>query len=250
MSEMVKDLMSAVGLGSGASGSGASGASAAGASGSGAAAHQAGGARRSRCPRGSRRNKSGDCVKSSWYTAKKRCPKGTRRNAKSGVCEKIEMLLRDVGKSQRQMSSTMKSSVKKVKEVAKAALVEVAELKKADAAVASAGVDRLAAARAAAALKRQKKAAASDARAKGKIAAAEAREKKAADFEEDRRKDREEILAKIARTRKAMGIRKNEENPAALRRLIEQWEMEARMRIYNRGGDNKGPKQVEPSKGA
>jgi len=51
-----------------------------------------------------------------------------------------------------------------------------------------------------------------------------------------------------------MGIRKNEENPAALRRLIEQWEMEARMRIHNRGGDNKWhgviPKQVEPSMGA
>jgi single-stranded DNA-specific DHH superfamily exonuclease len=128
----------------------------------------------------------------------------------------------------------MKSSVKKVKEVAKEALVEVAELKKADAAVASAGVDRLAAARAAAALKRQKKAAASDARAKGKIAAAEAREKKAEDFEEDRRKDREEILAKIARTRKAMGIRKNEDNPAALRRLIEQWETESNVRLYNK----------------
>jgi hypothetical protein len=184
-------------------------------------------------------------VKSSGYTAKKRCARGTRRNAKSGVCEKIEMLLRDVGKSQRQMSSTMKSSVKKVKEVAKAALVEVAELKKADAAVASAGVDRLAAARAAAALKRQKKAAASDARAKGKIAAAEAREKEAERVETAAEKERAELFAKIARTRKAMGIRKNEENPAALRRLIEQWEMEARMRIHNRG-----PKQVEPSAGA
>jgi hypothetical protein len=83
-------------------------------------------------------------------------------------------------------------------------------------------------------LKRQKKAAASDARAKGKIAAAEAREKKAEDFEEDRRKDREEILAKIARTRKAMGIRKNEDNPAALRRLIEQWETESNVRLYNK----------------
>jgi single-stranded DNA-specific DHH superfamily exonuclease len=141
----------------------------------------------------------------------------------------------------------MKSSVKKVNQVAKAALVEVVELKKADVAVASAGVDRLAAARAAAALKRQKKAAALDARAKGKIAAAEAREKEAERVETAAEKEREDLLARIARTRKAMGIRKNEENPAALRRLIEQWEMEARMRIYNRG---EGPKQVEPSMGA
>ena len=69
---------------------------------------------------------------------------------------------------------------------------------------------------------------------KGKIAAAEAREKKAADFEEDRRKDREEILAKIARTRKAIGIRKNEQNPAALRRLIEEWEAESSVRLFKK----------------
>ena len=244
MADIAKSILSAVGLGSGSSGA-ASGAASGVASGA-----QAGGAGRTRCPRGSRRNKSGDCVKSSGYTAKKRCAKGTRRNAKSGVCEKIEMLLRDVGKSQRQVSSTMKSSVKKVKQVAKEALVEVAELKKADAAVASAAVDRLAAARAAAAVKRQKKAAASDARTKGKIAAAEAREKEAERVETVAEKERAELFAKIARTRKAMGIRKNEENPAELRRLIEQWEMEARMRIYNRGGDNKGPVAVEPSKGA
>ena len=212
-----------------------------------------GGPGKTRCKRGSRRNKAGDCVRVAGYTAKKRCPKGTRRNAKSGVCEKIEMLLRDVGKSQRQVSSTMKSSVKKVEQVAKEALAEVAELKKADAAVASAGVDRLAAARAAAAAKRLKKGAAKTARIAGKIAAAEAREKEAERVETVAEKERAELFAKIARTRKAMGIRKNEENPAALRRLIEQWEMEARMRIYNRGGDNTGPKQpkqVEPSRGA
>jgi hypothetical protein len=128
----------------------------------------------------------------------------------------------------------MKSSAEKVKEVAKVALGEVAELKKADAAVASAGVDRLAAARAAAKLKREKKTSASAARAAGKIAAAEAREKKAADFEEDRRAEREAVLAKIARTRKAMGIRKNEVNPASLRHLIEQWETESNVRLYNK----------------
>lgn len=44
--------------------------------------------KRTRCPRGSRRNKSGDCVNYSGYTAKKRCPRGSKRNAKSGVCEK------------------------------------------------------------------------------------------------------------------------------------------------------------------
>ena len=224
MADIVKSLMSAVGLGSGASGaSSESGASA-----------QAGGSRRARCPRGSRRNKSGECVKSGGYTAKKRCARGTRRSKVSGVCEKIEMLLRDVSKSQRQVSSTMKSSVKKVNQVAKEALVEVAELKKADAAVASASVDRLTAARAAAALKRQKKADASDARAKGKIAAAEARDKKASEFEDDRKSEREAVLAKIARTRKAMGIRKNEENPASLRKLIEEWDNEARLRLYNK----------------
>ena len=172
-----------------------------------------GGPGKTRCKRGSRRNKVGDCVRVAGYTAKKRCPKGTRRSKVTGACEQLKGM---------------------VKKVAKEALAEVAELKKADAAVASAGVDRLAAARAAAALKRQKKSAAADARVKGKIAAAEAREKKAASFEEDRRKDREEILAKIARTRKAMGIRKNEQNPAALRRLIEEWEAESSVRLFKK----------------
>jgi hypothetical protein len=173
-----------------------------------------GGPGKSRCKRGSRRNKkTGDCVKVAGYTAKKRCSRGTRRSAVSGDCERIETL---------------------VKKVAKKAIGEIAVLKKADAAVASASVDRLAAARAAAALKRQKKSAAKTARMKGKIDAAVAREKKAADFEEDQRKDREAILAKIARTRKAMGIRKNEENPAALRRLIEEWEAESKVQLFKK----------------
>lgn len=215
MAEMVKSLMSAVGLDSAP-----------------AAAPQTGGSRRSRCPRGSRRNKSGDCVKSSGYTAKKRCARGTRRSKVSGNCEKIEMVLRKISKSQSSVSGTMKkSTVSKVKQVAKEVLKDVAELKKADTAVASAGVDRLAAARAAAALKRQKKAASADARTKGKIAAAEAREKKAVAAEHEAEKEREELLAKIARSRKAMGIRKNEGNPAGLRRMIEQWEMESKMKL-------------------
>jgi hypothetical protein len=174
-----------------------------------------GGPGKSRCKRGTRRNKkTGECVRVAGYTAKKRCAKGTRRSKVTGACEKLETM---------------------VKKVAKEALAEVAELKKADAAVASAGVDRLAAARAAAALKRQKKSAAADARVKGKIAAAETREKKAIDFEEERRKEREDLLAKIARARKAMGIRKNEQNPGALRRLIEQWETESQIRLFRRG---------------
>ena len=170
-----------------------------------------GGPGKSRCKRGSRRNKAGDCVRVASYTAKKRCAKGTRRSKVSGACEKIGVL---------------------VKKVAKDALAEVAELKKADAAVASASTDRLAAARAAAALKRQKKSAAKTARIKGKIAAAEAREKKAVVVEKEAEKDRDDLLAKIARTRKAMGIRKNEENPASLARLIKEWEDEARLRKF------------------
>ena len=188
--------------------------------------------RRVRCPRGSRRCKeTGTCIHVKGYTAKKRCPRGTRRSPITGECKKIEMLLRDVSKSQRESSGLMKSSAVKVNEVAKVALGEVAELKKADAAVASAGVDRLAAARAAAKLKREKKTSASAARAAGKIAAAEAREKKAADFESEAEKEREAILDKIARTRKAMGIRKNEENPASLRKLIQEWQDESRLRL-------------------
>ena len=174
-----------------------------------------GGPGKSRCKRGSRRNKkTGDCVRVSGYTAKKRCSRGTRRSAVSGDCERIETL---------------------VKKVAKKAIGELSELKKADVAVASASGDRLAAARAAAALKRQKKSAAADARLRGKIAAAEAREKKAVAYEKEAEKDREDILAKIARTRKAMGIRKNEENPVSLKRLIQEWEEEAILRRYKRG---------------
>jgi malonyl CoA-acyl carrier protein transacylase len=173
-----------------------------------------GGPGKSRCKRGSRRNKkTGECVRVAGYTAKRRCSRGTRRSAVTGDCERIETL---------------------VKKVAKKALGEVAVLKKADAAVVSASGDRLAAARAAAALKRQKKSAAKTARIQGKIAAAEAREKKAEMMEKDAEKERNEVLAKIARTRKAMGIRKNEDNPVALKRLIEQWEAESRMRLFKK----------------
>ena len=207
MSVMLEKALS--GLGLGASEGSASGAQPVSVGGS------KGGPGKSRCKRGSRRNKAGDCVRVAGYTAKKRCPRGTRRSKVTGSCEKLETM---------------------VKKVAKEALVEVAELKKADAAVKAAGVDRLAAARAAAALKRQKKSASKTARVQGKIAAAEAREKKAADFEEDRRKEREIVLAKIEKARKAMGIRKNEENPVALRHLIEDWQTESNVRLFNKRG--------------
>ena len=45
-----------------------------------------GGPGKSRCKRGSRRNKAGVCVRVAGYTAKKRCPKGTRRSKVSGAC--------------------------------------------------------------------------------------------------------------------------------------------------------------------
>ena len=64
------------------------------------------------------------------------------------------------------------------------------------------------------------------------VAVAVAREKKAGTAVDEAEKDREDILAKIARTRKAMGIRKNEANPASLARLIKEWEDEAMVRRF------------------
>ncbi len=215
----------------------ASGASGASATGAGSQSVKVGGGgpgsgtiSRKRCTRGSRRNKkTGECVRVAGYTAKKRCPNGTRRSKVSGSC---------VSKSHTQTStstsSAMKSSVKKVDEVAKTALVEVAELKKADTAVAAATAKCCAAARAAAALKRQKKTASNKARLDGKIAAAVARAKLADEQEDEAEKDRAAILVKIARVRKAMGVRKHEENPASLRKLIEQWQHESRVRIRDK----------------
>ena len=211
MLDVLNKALSGLGLGAASEGSAAASASAS-ASASAVVGGSRGGPGKSRCKRGYRRSKkTGDCVRVAGYTAKKRCPRGTRRSKVTGACEKLETM---------------------VKKVAKEALAEVAELKKADAVVAAAGVDRLAAARAAAALKRQKKSAAKTARVQGKIAAAEAREKKAAEYEKEAEKDRDELLAKIARTRKAMGIRKNEENPVSLKRLIKEWEEEAMLRRF------------------
>jgi len=185
-----------------------------------------GASRRSRCPRGSRRNKkTGDCVKVAGYTAKKRCPRGTRRSKTTGACEKFKMLLAKVDSSKRKTSAMLTK-------VADEALSEVAELKKADTELAAATKKCCAAASAAAALKRQKKTAANKARLDGKIAAAVARAELADKLEKEAEKDRADILAKIARLRKVMGVRKNEENPAELKRLIQQWTDESRVRIW------------------
>jgi hypothetical protein len=185
-----------------------------------------GASRRSRCPRGSRRNKkTGDCVKVAGYTAKKRCPKGTRRSKTTGACEKFKMLLAKVDSSKRKTSAMLTK-------VADEALSEVADLKKADTELAAATKKCCAAASAAAALKRQKKTAANKARLDGKIAAAVARAELADKLEKEAEKDRADILAKIARLRKVMGVRKNEENPVELKRLIQQWTDESRVRIW------------------
>lgn len=87
-------------------------------------------------------------------------------------------------------------------------------------------------ARAAAKLKREKKAAAVLARAAGKAAAVERRAAEEAAFAEMAAKERAALEKKIASTRKAMGVRKNEENPASLCRLIGEWESEMMLRMY------------------
>lgn len=87
-------------------------------------------------------------------------------------------------------------------------------------------------ARAAAKLKREKKASAVLARAAGKTAAAEKRAAEETAFAEVMALERTALEKKIASTRKAMGVRKNEENPASLCRLIGEWESEMMLRMY------------------
>ena len=89
-------------------------------------------------------------------------------------------------------------------------------------------------ARIAAKLKREKKAAAIVARAAGKVKADEERAK--ADQEHQIVLEKERLLLenKIAAARKAMGVRKNDQNPASIGQQIEQWRMESLMRIYKR----------------
>ena len=78
----------------------------------------------------------------------------------------------------------------------------------------------------AAALKREKAAAAKLARAAGKVAAAERRAAEEAAWTDGVKKGREAIEKKIAAVRKAMGVRKNEANPAAICEMKERMEFE------------------------
>jgi len=80
--------------------------------------------------------------------------------------------------------------------------------------------------------KREKKAAAVLARAAGKAAAQERRAADQAVWDEAVRKGREEIEKKIANARKAMGVRKNESNPASIHQMISQWESEMSLSLY------------------
>ena len=80
--------------------------------------------------------------------------------------------------------------------------------------------------------KREKKAAAMLARAAGKAAAAEKRAYIQAEWELAQQKGREEIEKKTAAARKAMGVRKNEANPASIRQMIERWEMDMAVALY------------------
>jgi len=84
----------------------------------------------------------------------------------------------------------------------------------------------------AAQLKREKKAAAIKARIDGKIAAAERRELEEKKYRTKADKEHQALQEKIASARKAMGIRKNEETSASLRRLITEWENEMMLRLW------------------
>ena len=89
-------------------------------------------------------------------------------------------------------------------------------------------------ARVAAKLKREKKAAAIVARAAGKVKADEERAKADEEHQIVLEKERLLLEKKIAAARKAMGVRKNDQNPASIGQQIEQWRMESLMRIYKR----------------
>lgn len=80
--------------------------------------------------------------------------------------------------------------------------------------------------------KREKKAAAVLARASGKAAAAEKRAADQAAWDEAAKKGREAIEKKVAGARKAMGVRKNEANPASICTLISKWEFELSVDLY------------------
>jgi len=95
-------------------------------------------------------------------------------------------------------------------------------------------VDGLAAARAAAKLKREKKAEAIVARQKGKENADEERKKSKEEHDALVVQEDEILQKKIASARKAMGVRKNDPNPPELFRLIEDWKFESLRRIWKR----------------
>ena len=78
----------------------------------------------------------------------------------------------------------------------------------------------------AAALKREKAAAAKLARAAGKVAAAERRAADEAAWTDGVRKGRDAIEKKVQAVRKAMGVRKNEPNPAAICEMKERMDFE------------------------
>ena len=80
--------------------------------------------------------------------------------------------------------------------------------------------------------KREKKAASVLARTAGKAAAAEKRAADKAAWDLAVRKGHEEIKKKTASARKAMGVRKNEANPASIRQMISQWEMDMTVALY------------------
>ena len=78
----------------------------------------------------------------------------------------------------------------------------------------------------------EKKQAAVFARYSGKAAAAEKRALNKAAWDLALRNGREEIEKKTAAARKAMGVRKNEPNPASIRQMIERWEMDMTVALY------------------
>lgn len=80
-----------------------------------------------------------------------------------------------------------------------------------------------------AALKRERKVAAVLARAAGKKAAALRREHEDAVWLILVNRGREEIQDKIAIARKAMGVRKSEDTPISILRLISKWEYDMLM---------------------
>ena len=70
------------------------------------------------------------------------------------------------------------------------------------------------------------------ARTAGKAAAAEKRAADKAEWELAQQKGRDEIEKKTAAARKAMGVRKNEPNPASICQMISQWEMDMTVALY------------------